>query len=246
LVESCDVFFYEAGARLGVDTIAAYSRRFGLGQATGLGLGYEEPGLIPDSDWKKRRFGERWYPGETLSVAIGQGYVLTTPLQMASVMATIANGGTRYRPFVVKRIEGPGTSVTEFKPEVLGELGISSATMRSVQAALRDVVAGERGTGQRARIEGVAVAGKTGTAQAAGAEAARGGEEDAPRRLRDHAWFVSYAPADAPTIAVAVLVENAGQHGGTVAAPMARAVMESHLTGLRDHVTTQQAAHNPD
>ena len=244
LVESCDVFFYEAGGRLGVDAIADYSRRYGLGEPTGLGLRAEEPGLIPDSDWKKRRFGERWYPGETLSVAIGQGYVLTTPLQMASAIATVASGGIRYRPFVVKRIEGPGASVTEFGPEVAGKLNVRPSTLASLQAALRDVVEGEHGTGQRARIAGVEVAGKTGTAQAAGAAVAQGGEKSAQERFRDHAWFVAYAPAGMPTIAVAVLVENAGEHGGTVAAPMARVVMERHLLSRPGDDTAQQAAYS--
>ena len=247
LVESCDVFFYETGSRLGVDRIADYSRRYGLGGLTGLGLGSEEPGLIPDSNWKKRRFGEKWYPGETLSVAIGQGYVLATPLQMASLMGTVASSGIRYRPFVVKRIEGPGASVTEFKPEVAGKLNVSKSTLSSLQAALRDVVQGEHGTGQRARIDGVEVAGKTGTAQAAGAGVAQGGEQGAARRFRDHAWFVAYAPADMPTIAVAALVENAGQHGGTVAAPMARAVMERYLLGRSGQDdTAQQTASRAD
>ena len=106
LVRSCDVFFYQVGQRLGVDTIAEYSHRFGLGAPTGITLEHESGGTIPSSEWKRQRFGEPWYPGETLSISIGQGYVTTTPLQMASVMATIANGGVVYRPKFVKRVEG--------------------------------------------------------------------------------------------------------------------------------------------
>lgn len=245
LVQSCDVFFYEAGNRLGVDRIAAYARQYGLGASTGLGVGAEEPGLIPDSAWKQRRFGERWYPGETLSVAIGQGAVLTTPLQMAVAVGTIANGGTRYRPFVIKRVDGPDDSVTTYEPEVVGRLKASDATVKAVRAALVDVVMGQRGTGSRAKIDGFIVAGKTGTAQAAGAVIAQGGALAAPDRFRDHAWFVAYAPAEAPTIAVAVLVENVGQHGGTVAAPMARAVIEQHLARRPDYDEIRQAAHRP-
>jgi penicillin-binding protein 2 len=245
LVQSCDVFFYEAGNRLGVDRIAAYARQYGLGASTGLGVGSEEPGLIPDSAWKQRRFNERWYPGETLSVAIGQGAVLTTPLQMAVAAATIANGGTRYRPFVIKRVDGPDDSVTTYEPEVVGRLEASGATLQAVRAALVDVVMGERGTGSRAKIDGFTVAGKTGTAQAAGAVIAQGGALNAPDRFKDHAWFVSYAPAEAPTIAVAVLVENVGQHGGTVAAPMARTVIEQHLARRPDYDEIRQAAHRP-
>jgi penicillin-binding protein 2 len=242
LVQSCDVFFYEVGGRLGVDTIAAFARRYGLGAPTGLGIGPEEGGLIPDSSWKRRRFGEPWYPGETLSVAIGQSYVLVTPLQMASLIAAVANGGTRYRPFIVKRIEGPGTSVTEFAPEEVGRLELRASTLSRLRAALRDVVMSDRGTGGRARIKGIEVAGKTGTAQAASAAVAQGGTEKAPTKLRDHAWFVAYAPARAPTIAVAVIVENVGQHGGTAAAPIARAVIERYLSRSPDHDAVQQAA----
>ncbi len=236
MVQSCDVYYYELGDRLGIDRIAEYARRFGLGEPPGLGLGAEDRGLIPDSKWKERRFGERWYPGETLSVAIGQGYVLATPLQMATVVAVVANGGTRYRPYVVQRIEGGDAPPVEFQPEVVGTLGVRPSTLERVRDALREVVMSDRGTGKNARIEGVTVAGKTGTAQAAGAAAARGGSAArAPDMLRDHAWFVGYAPAEKPTIAVAVLVEHVGHHGGTVAAPMARAVMERWLAKGTDN-----------
>jgi penicillin-binding protein 2 len=247
LVQSCDVYFYEVGNRLGVDAIADYARRLGLGEPTGVGVGAEERGLVPDSEWKQRRFGERWYPGETLSVAIGQGYVLATPIQMAGLIATVANGGTRYRPFVVKRIEGGDEPSITFEPQVVARLDVRPATLTYMQDALRDVVMSDRGTGKRARIEGIEVAGKTGTAQAAGAATSGGGGERSPELLRDHAWFVGYAPADRPTIAVAVLVEHAGHHGGTVAAPMARAVMERHLAqsmaGSTSHDEIRQTAH---
>ena len=239
MAQSCDVFFYEMGSRLGVDKIAEYAGLFGLGRSVGLGIGYEEPGLIPNSDWKRRRFGERWYPGETLSVSIGQGYVLVTPLQMASLIATVANGGTRYQPFLVKRIEG-SEKVWNHAPEVAGTLGVRSSTMGTVRAALREAVMGKRGTGSHARVAGFAVAGKTGTAQAAGVDVAQGGMEEAPENLRDHAWFGGYAPAENPTIAVAALVQHAGQHGGTVARPLGRAVIESHLAMSAGHDTSRQ------
>jgi penicillin-binding protein 2 len=245
LVQSCDVYFYEVGRRVGVDAIATYARKLGLGAKTGLGIGQEEPGLIPDSAWKQRRFGQPWYPGETLSVAIGQGYVLATPLQMASLIATVGNGGTRYRPHVVKRIEGPNAPPVEFAPEVVDRIPMRASTVKHMREALLDVVMGERGTGRKAQIEGITVAGKTGTAQAAGAAAASGGDEDAPERFRDHAWFVGYAPAEAPTIAVAVLVEHVGHHGGTVAAPMAQAVMARYLGRTPQDDEVRQAAHRP-
>jgi penicillin-binding protein 2 len=245
LVQSCDVYYYQLGQRLGVDAIAEYSRRFGLGSVSGLGLGGEQPGLVPDSRWKRERFGQPWYPGETLSVAIGQGAVLATPVQMATLTAMVANGGTRYRPFVVKRIEAPDATSKEFVPQVLGTLDVKESTLAALRDALRDVVMSDRGTGARARIAGTEVAGKTGTAQAVGEGKAHLRTEHAPEGLRDHAWFVAFAPVAAPTIAVAVLVEHAGHHGGTVAAPMARAVIERHLGRAPDDDAVRQAAHRP-
>ena len=226
IVESCDVYFYQVGQRLGVDTIADYSRRFGLGDPTGLRLDHEKGGTIPDTQWKRRRFGEPWYPGETLSVAIGQGYVTTTPLQMANVIATVANGGTRYRPHYVDRVEIPDEGVEHIEPEEAFRTGIRASTISQLQRALRDVVEGERGTGKRARVPGIEVGGKTGTSQTV--RLRRGENVDPakiPRRFRDHAWFVSFAPVDAPEIAVAALVEHAGGGGGAIAAPIVQQVL---------------------
>ena len=219
IVQSCDVFFYLGGQRLGVDRIAEYARRLGLGYPTGIALPHEAAGVIPDSEWKQRRFKAPWYPGETLSVAIGQGYVTVTPLQMALMAATIANGGTRYRPQYVARVEAPdGTLRREIAPEVLGYADLAPDVLNQVRSGMRDVVMSERGTGRRARVDGVAVAGKTGTAQVVSLSEAsgKGGRE----RTRDHAWFIAYAPAEAPTIAAACLVEHAGGGGGAIAAPI--------------------------
>jgi penicillin-binding protein 2 len=219
IVQSCDVYFYVNGQRLGIDRLAEYVRRFGLGHPTGVAIPHEASGTIPDTAWKRRRFDAPWYPGETLSVAIGQGYVTTTPMQMAVMAATIANGGTRYRPQYVKRVEAPDGAVKrEIVPEVLGYADVDAAVLEEVRSGMRDVVMSERGTGKRARVPGVAVAGKTGTAQVVSlAEASgRGGHE----RTRDHAWFIAFAPVEAPTIAVAALVEHAGGGGGAIAAPI--------------------------
>ncbi len=219
IVQSCDVFFYQYGQRLGVDGIAEWSRRFGLGLLTGIRLDHEKPGIIPDTQWKRKRFGQPWFAGETLSVAIGQGYVTTTPLQMAQLAAMVANGGIRYRPQYVKRIEAPdGTVKHELVPEVLGNAGLKPSTLRIVREAMRDVVMSDRGTGKKARVAGLEVAGKTGTAQTIGVRDV--GTRDA-RTRRDHAWFIAYAPVENPEIAVAVLVEHAGEGGGAVAAPIA-------------------------
>jgi penicillin-binding protein 2 len=228
LVQSCDVYFYQAGQRLGVDGIADYSHRFGLGLPTGILLDHEKAGIIPSTEWKQKRFKQPWFAGETLSVAIGQGYVTTTPLQLAQYAAILANGGTRYRPQYVKRIEAAdGTLVHELTPEVLGETGIKPSTFARIREAMRDVVMTERGTGTKARVAGIEVAGKTGTAQSVG-ERDKGARD--ARTRQDHALFIAFAPVEKPEIAVAVIVEHAGEHGGTVAAPMAQQVMERYFT----------------
>lgn len=230
LVRSCDVFFYQVGQRLGVDTIAEYSHRFGLGAPTGITLEHESGGTIPSSEWKRQRFGEPWYPGETLSVAIGQGYVTTTPLQMASVIATVANGGIVYRPKFVKRVEGTdGTTVLQEAPEVVRDVGFKKSTLLQIREALSDVVNTNRGTGSNARLPGIEVGGKTGTAQASHAGGDKANQKGWSREKRDHAWFIAFAPVDNPEIAIAVLAEHAGEHGGTAAAPIARKVLARYF-----------------
>jgi penicillin-binding protein 2 len=239
IVNSCDVFFYQAGQKLGIDGIADYARRLGLGLPTGIALPHEKAGIIPDTQWKRRRFDQPWFPGETLSVAIGQGYVTATPLQMAHFAATIANGGTRYRPRYVMRVEGPdGTPRLETKPEVLSEAGIAPEVMAQVRSGMRDVVMSEHGTGKKAQVEGIEVAGKTGTAQTIGVGDA--GKRDA-RTRRDHAWFIAFAPVEAPEIAMAVLVEHAGAGGGAVAAPIAQQIMQRYFTRGREEAPPHPA-----
>ncbi len=234
IVESCDTYFYRVGIDLGVDRIAKWSNHFGLGLPTGIDIldGRQRPvekaGLIPSTTWKRATFKSDWYPGETLSVAIGQGYVSVTPLQQAVMAAVIANGGTRYRPQFVRSFQTyDGHIEKQIEPEVLDRFEAHARNLDVVRAGLRDVVEGERGTGKKARIPGVTVAGKTGTAQVRGLR--KGEDEDhIEKQYRDHAWFVCYAPADHPEIAVAALVEHGG-HGGSAAAPVARAVIEAYL-----------------
>jgi penicillin-binding protein 2 len=229
IVQSCDVFFYQFGPRLSVDGIAKYSRSLGLGLVTGVELEHEKAGTIPDTAWKMRRFKQPWYPGETLSVAIGQGYVTATPLQMAHMTATIANGGTRYRPHYVKRIDAPdGTVRRVIEPEVLGQAEISQANLAIVREAMRDVVMSDRGTGKKSRIPGVVVAGKTGTAQVV-AMGDRARSNKGARTTRDHAWFIAFAPYEAPEIAVATVIEHAGGGGGAIAAPVVKQVLEYYF-----------------
>jgi penicillin-binding protein 2 len=226
MVHSCDIYFYEVGRRLGVDRIAEWSRRFGLGAPTGLDLDKEMAGLVPSKAWKKARFHQPWHEGETLSVAIGQGYNLTTPLQMARVVAAIANGGIIYKPYIVEKVEGPaGEILYQAKPEVQSRLGASPENLEAVRQALVGVV--NEGTAKVARLPNVQVAGKTGTSQVVALDPDNP-KKKRERRMEDHAWFVAYAPADDPRVAVAVLVEHGG-HGGEDAAPLARRVIAAGL-----------------
>ncbi len=230
LVESCDVYFYQLGLDLGVDGIARWADALGLGRRTGVDLPGEKPGLLPTRAWKRGARGEPWYAGETLSVAIGQGYTLATPLQLASMMAAVAHPqGVRMRPRLVTRIEeATGQIVHALAPEEVGRLPFSLGHLALVRRALREVVAGERGTAHKAEVVGFPVAGKTGTAQVVKLPSERSLPDDQiPWEHRDHAWFVGYAPADRPEIAFAVLVEHGG-HGGSAAGPVAARVVEAY------------------
>ena len=242
IVQSCDVYFYQLGQRIGIDRIAKYARALGLGEKTGIALDDEKPGLIPDTEWKMKRFGQPWFPGETPSASIGQGYVNVTPLQMANLMAMVANGGTRYRPWFVRRVESlDGTLIREYGPEKIRSLELKENTLKHVRDALADVVNSGAGTGGHAKSNMVAIAGKTGTAQVA---EMRGGiikSEQLPYLLRDHAWFVAYAPAEKPVIAVATLVEHGG-HGGAAAAPMAKKVIEKYFSLQNSPPNSRQAS----
>ncbi len=228
IAQSCDVYFYQVGQRLGITAIAEYARLFGLGRPTGIDLDHEASGIIPDPAWKKSRLGAPWYAGETLSVVIGQGYVTATPLQMAVAAAAVANGGTVYRPHVVKRVLGDeGDTILAFQPEVISETGVKAHTLRLIREGMVDVVNGPRGTGKKAQLADIVVAGKTGTSQVIAGT--RGKGTALPRQYRDHAWFIAFAPADAPQVAVACLLEHAGQGGGAVAAPVVREVLDAYF-----------------
>ena len=230
LRSSCDVFFYTAGVKLGIERLAAFGTLLGLGHPTGIGLGHEASGVMPSSDWKQRRFGERWYPGETVSVSIGQGYDLVTPLQLAVGYAALANGGQVMRPRVALRVESrDGKTLEEFPPEVLANLELAPSHVEAVLRGLEAVVSEVGGTGGRARVAGVRVGGKTGTSQVVSLERTKGlAEHDIPIRYRDHAWFVAFAPVEAPEIVVAVLVEH-GLHGSSAAAPIAQRVLQRYF-----------------
>lgn len=228
LVESCDIYFYEMGNRLGVDNIAKFSNLFGLGQPTGIALASEKGGLIPSTEWKRRVRKEPWYPGETLSVSIGQGYVSTTPLQLGTMIGAVAGDGVWHPPQLLKKTRNYETgAVAEMKPPEGRRLPISAETLRVIRNALADVVADPHGTAVKSQSKLVSMGGKTGTAQVI---AIKGDQREVSGEFNDHAWFVAYAPVEDPQIAVAVLVENGG-HGGTAAAPIARNVVEAYVAG---------------
>src|SRR2546425_926687 len=205
------------------------ARRFGLGQPTGIDLPSERVGIVPSTEWKQRVRKEPWYVGETISASIGQGYITVTPLQMAVAIGAVSNGGTLHRPRLVRAVRERATGrLQEFPSVERGPVPLQEDTFHFLQDALREVVL--HGTGGRARSRSISIAGKTGTAQTVGARVSQlsTDEEAIPKQFRDHAWFVAYAPAEEPQIAVAVLVENTG-HGGAYAAPIAKALIEEYM-----------------
>jgi penicillin-binding protein 2 len=225
MVNSCDVYFYTVGQRMGIDAIASYSEQFKLGTPTGIELPSERIGVVPSPAWKEKARNEPWFPGETISAAIGQGYVNVTPIQMTQVIATVANGGEIMRPRLVKAVMDRTTGNLQELPSVpRGRLSVKPATLELIRESLASVVS--HGTATKAKSSLVSIAGKTGTAQAAARR--EGPEKDIPKKLRDHAWFVSYAPAEKPKLAVGVLVEHMG-HGGSAAAPLAKLMIEEYV-----------------
>ncbi|MCL5062117.1 MAG: penicillin-binding protein 2 [Nitrospiraceae bacterium] len=214
IVESCDVYFYEVGKRLGIDKIYKYATAFGLGRETGIELMpvKERRGLIPSTEWKKEKKRLPWYLGDTFISAIGQGYVTATPIQMAVMMSAFANGGNIYKPSLIKKNQAP-SEIIKLKPE----------TVRMIKEALSGVVNEPNGTAQGAKSPLAVVGGKTGTAQVVGKKKGLSGE-----RFMDHAWFVAFAPVDNPEIALSVFVEHGGG-GGAVAAPIAKRAIEAYM-----------------
>lgn len=213
LAKSDNVYFYEMGNRLGIDNLEKYARMFGLGAATGIKLPNEAEGLVANRRYKEKVYKEDWYLSETFDAAIGQGFQLATPLQMAVVMSEIANGGYRYRPYLVSKITSPSGAVLQtFGPEEVGRLKLSGATLALIRESLR-AVAAEGGTAAGSFADfPIAIAGKTGTS-----ENSHG---------RDHGWFVCYGPYENPSIAIAVVVEQGG-FGTSSAVPIAKKIMEA-------------------
>jgi penicillin-binding protein 2 len=234
IVQSCDVYFYDLAAFLGIDRLHDFLSRFGFGQRTGIDLDGEVDGLVPSAEWKRRVRHQPWYPGETVIAGIGQGYLLVTPLQLAYATSALANRGHAMRPHLVYARENrAGGDPVVLAPQPGIDISLRSPRYwDAVIKAMVDVVHSDRGTARRLAVgTPYRIAGKTGTAQVIGvAQNERYDEETTAEHLRDHALFISFAPADDPKIAVAVVVENGG-HGGSAAAPVAKAVLDYYLLG---------------
>jgi len=234
IAQSCDIFFYklcggyEDFPGLGLERLSKYARLFGLGEKTGIDLPGESRGLVPTAKWKRLNYGESWVTGDTYNIAIGQGFLLATPLQMLNATAAVANGGTLYRPQIVYEVrDAEGNVVRPFQPQVLRRIPVSPENLALVREGMRAAVT--RGTAWRANLMGVSVAGKTGTAEYPGPRDEKG-------HLPTHAWFTAFAPYEDPEIALVVFVEGGGE-GSTVAVPIAAQILR-HYFGLPEPLPT--------
>lgn len=245
--QSCDTYYYELAFDLGIDRMHDYLAKFGLGARTGIDLRGESAGLLPSRDWKRRRWNKPWYPGETIIAGIGQGYHLTTPLQLATAAAMLANGGRRVEPRLVEAIRDPQTRTWQTQaPALRDRVAIDPGHLELVREGMLDVMRPGGTASAAAAGAAYTIAGKTGTAQVVGIR--QGARYDASRLARrhlDHALFIAYAPADNPVIALAVVAENGGSGSGT-AAPIARAVFDYYLTGKRPASMKQEAGDAAD
>ncbi|MCK9985855.1 MAG: penicillin-binding protein 2 [Azoarcus sp.] len=236
IVVSCNTYYYQLANDLGIDGIANFMRPLGFGSRTGIDVPGEAEGVLPTPEWKKKRFRkkehQKWFGGETISVGIGQGYNAYTPLQMANALAALVNDGKMFRPHVVRHVVNPATGERRVvEPEPIRTIPLKPEHVAAVRQAMVDV--NRAGTGARAFAGApYSAGGKTGTAQVFSLRGQRYVEGRVSERLRDHSWFIAYAPADKPTIALAVLVENGG-FGAQSAAPIARQVIDFHLLGKR-------------
>lgn len=238
LRESCDVWFYQVGLELGIDKLSEAAKEFGLGAPVGYPLPGEKNGMIPSREWKRARFNKPWYAGETVIASIGQGFVLSTPIQLAVMTAALANGGKVLTPKLIERIEDwQGNILLQPETEIVRQIEYSAAAWKEIQRGLVAAVNEPHGTGQVAKLDQVVVAGKTGTSQVirrkSDEEEELDEDGDVPYRFRSHALFVAYAPADKPKIAVAVVVEH-GQHGGSAAGPVAKSIIEHYFSLQQD------------
>jgi len=233
ITQSCDTFFYKLATEIGIDQLQQYLAHLKFGKKTGIDLVGEKKGVRPSRKYKKKRFPKQaWYPGETVITGIGQGYFLTTPLQLAAATAAIANGGHYYTPRVVAEVINESTGQHSPIHPISTQLPINNpAYLADIRQAMANVVETPRGTAKRIRTDDYRIAGKTGTAQVFTVKQDEEyDEEKIAEKMRDHALFIAYAPIEDPQIAIAVIVEHGG-HGGSVAAPIARQVMDAYLLG---------------
>jgi penicillin-binding protein 2 len=232
ILKSCDVFFYTVGMHLGIDRLAYYGSKLGIGHKTGIDLPSEEPGLMPSPEWVERAQHRKWYAGETISVAIGQGAVTTTPLQLARTIGGIASGGVFKQPHLLKDALNVGEE----------RFAISESTIEKITAAMYGVVNESGGTGGQLRLAGIELSGKSGTAQVIGYDTrARVGKT---KQLEDNAWFVGYAPRRNPEIVVSVLVQESGKHGGEAAGPVVRDIIKAYYDKKNKKTQGQYTAEN--
>jgi penicillin-binding protein 2 len=231
IMQSCDIFFYNVGMRLGIDRLSYYGSHLGIGRKTGIDLPSEEAGLMPSAEWAERVQHRKWYAGETISVSTGQGAVTTTPLQLARLIGGIASGGVFKQPHLLKDAQNVGEE----------RFHISESTTEKVTDAMYAVV-NEGGTGATLKLAGVELSGKSGTAQVIGyATRERLGKQ---KKFEDNAWFVGYAPRRDPEIVVAVLVQESGQHGGTASGPVARDIIKAYYDKKNQRLPGQITAEN--
>ncbi len=235
MAESCDIYFYKLGQRLGIEKIARWAKELGLGKKTGIPLRGEKPGLVPTSKWKLKTFGIPWQIGDTLAVSIGQGYLLVTPIQMAVMISSIFNGGYIYQPRLIKEIRPYDKKFEKIFEQRRRKIKVKAKTLWVVKRSLIQAVEDKNGTGRRAHVEGIRVAGKTGTAQLISTKDRRSKDKDISNEVRDHAWFVAVAPADNPKIALSIIIEHGG-HGGSAAAPIAAKIISGYLRREKGNV----------
>ena len=220
---SCNVFFYNVGSKiLGIHQIHEWNDNFGFGQYTGIDLDREAKGLNPGKKWKKEKLNLPWYPGDTVNISIGQGYMLVTPIQLSCYIAAIANEGILFKPNIIDKIvSNNGSVIKSYKPVIRKKIDISPETIKIIKQGMKEVVQHKYGTGKKARVKNVPVSGKTGTIQMG-----------TPSNRIHHAWFSGFAPSDNPEIAFIVLLENATS-GGTDAAPIASKIVDYYFNRIK-------------
>jgi len=230
LQNSCNIYFYNLGKRMDIDTIARYARLLGLGSESGVDLPNEKSGLVPSSAWKLTTFNQRWFPGETISVSIGHGSLNVPPVQMLKLIATIALRGRMPKLHLLQNIEKQGMSTMEFTPD-FHRVPIDEKNFELVIEGLFRVVNNE-GTGRAAKIQGLDICGKTGTSQIIAKDNPRYKKLAEEKKFKPHSWFVSFAPREKPRLAIVLLVENGGD-GGAIAAPLAAQIYSKYFENER-------------